>query len=108
MICFLRVCSHVAESEEYYTGLALFNPNTQKATFTISAYSKEGTLIGSVGLELKAGHRISKLISELIPTVQDLVGGTIRIVSDRLLVGQQFFGNKDQSYISSVPPGIIR
>jgi len=97
-------CSHVASSETLYTGIALFNISPGKAVVSIEVFAKDGIKIGETSIELKAGHRISRLISELIPSIENLMGGSIRITSTRPIIGQQFFGDRSGNYLSSVPP----
>jgi Leucine-rich repeat (LRR) protein len=97
-------CSHVASSETLYTGIALFNISPGKTVVSIEVFTKDGIKIGETSIELKAGHRISRLISELIPSIENQMGGSIRITSTRPVIGQQFFGDRRGNYLSSVPP----
>ncbi len=73
-------------------------------TAVIEVFAKDGIKVGETSIELKAGHRISRLISELIPSIENLMGGSIRITSTRPIIGQQFFGDRSKNYLSSVPP----
>jgi hypothetical protein len=92
-----------------FTGLALFNPQTQAASVTIEVYDRDGLLVGDTELELTANARVSQVLyPDLVPESQGLVRGYIRIVSTRPVVVQQLFGNSTLDYLSAVVPKVIR
>jgi hypothetical protein len=101
------VFSQIAESEELYTGIALFNPGNVLASITIDVYAIDGAKTGSTSFTLPRDHRLSRLIRELIPSIHSQVGGSIRVTSDQPLVGQQFFGDSHGNFLSSVP-GVVK
>jgi hypothetical protein len=102
------VFNHVASDKNYFTGLALFVPGEDDAAIQIEVYDNTGKLTGQTQLTLQGGHRISKLISELIPEVKGQVGGFIQVTSDQDLVAQQLFASTKLSFLSAVPPTIVR
>jgi hypothetical protein len=93
-----------------FTGLALFNPQSQAtATVTIRVYNRLGLLVGERTLQLDPRSRISDVLASpnLVPESAGLVGGYIRLISSQPIVGQQLFGNSTLDYLSAVPPAIV-
>ena len=76
------VFSQVANGMGYYTGLAFFNPNSEDATVDIQVFAADGQKTGNAQLTLAAGHRISKLLPEL---VESTAGPDPRSCSNQLI-----------------------
>ena len=96
--------SQVADNELYFTGLALLNPGPLKAAVTITVYSKEGDLIGTIEIELDQGQRVSRFLREFIPSSAGQVGGYVVVDSTEPIVGQELFGSQRSVFLSAVPP----
>jgi hypothetical protein len=99
--------SHVAQGGGYFTGLAILNTQTDAATVTIEVHSESGALVASKVVSLQGGERLVGLISELFPNVQNQMGGFVRVVSTRPVLGLQIFGSLNSSggFLTNVPPG---
>ena len=96
-------------STHFFTGLALFVPGDSPVNVTIRVFDPQGRLKGQAVVALGAGQRVSSVIPELIPSIQTLIGGYIHIGSEGgSIVVQQLFGNSLLSFLSAVPPRIIR
>ncbi|UCF35994.1 MAG: hypothetical protein JSU96_14385, partial [Acidobacteriota bacterium] len=101
------VFSQVATTLDFFTGLALYNPDTEETEITINVYNASGQRKGSAIKLLAAGHRMAGLIPELVPSAATVVGGYIVVESTRPLVAQQIFGQAQLNQFSAVPPKIV-
>lgn len=101
------VFSQVAETETFFTGLAIFNPNDFDVQVEILVYDALGNLTGRYQFELPAGHRTSRLLSELVEEAQGQVGGLIRLRASAGIIAQQLFGLRNLKLMSAVPPNVI-
>ncbi len=100
------VFSHVANVPGLlYTGLALFNPNTDPAPAVIKlkVFSAAGIRTGTHQFELGSGKRVSKLLSEFVPEAEAQAGGYILLTSTLPIVAQELFGTPSTSLLSAVP-----
>ena len=96
-------------STHFFTGVALFVPGDSPVNVTIRVFDPQGRLKGQAVVALGAGQRVSSVIPELIPAIETLIGGYIHIGSEGgSIVVQQLFGNSLLSFLSAVPPRIIR
>lgn len=110
------VFSHVANgtvnpadsSSDYFTGIALYNPNTVSASVTLEVYTKQGQVRRSDTIVLEAGRRSSKLLSEFVPSAGSQIGGYIVLKSDVGIVAQELFGNVFLDFLSAVPPDVFK
>ncbi len=104
------VFSHVANGLNYFTGIALLNPNPQAATVTLDVFSKTGTKTGSNTVRLAPGERLSRLLVDplLVPASAGQLGGFIMLSSTLPVVGQELFGDTAMVFLSAVPPQIIK
>ncbi len=57
---------------------------------------------------MAAGTRVSRLLHELVPETTGPIRGHIVIESTRPLVAQQLFGDYRFSFLSAVPPAVVR
>ncbi len=101
------VFSQVANVRGFFTGLALYNPGEEEANVTVEVFSAEAGKTGEAQLVLAPGARLSKLLTEIVPSTGGQAGGYIRIVSTQGLVAQALFG-AGGSLLSAVPPTIVR
>ena len=90
-----------------FTGMAFLNPGSSSASIQIDVYSADGELTGNTSLVLGPGERISRLLSELVPSADGQVTGSIRVTSTRRIMAQQLFGDFGGTYLSAVPPRVI-
>jgi hypothetical protein len=101
------VFSHVANGAGYYTGLALYNPNSVFADVTVEIYDPDGLLTGTGLFTLAPWNRTARLLNELIPSTAGQVGGYVIVRSTEPIIGQQLFGSSSLSLLSAVPPKVI-
>ena len=100
--------SHIAQGGGYFTGLALLNTGADTATVTIEIHSPSGTTLASNVVTLGAGERMIGLLNELFPSIQNQLGGFVRVDSTRPIYGLQIFGSVDQrsgSFLTNIPAG---
>jgi hypothetical protein len=97
------IFSQVAQNKQYYTGVAIANPNTIDTNVTISIYDTNGTLKGSGARIIKAGARISKLLRELAPSLPDMNAGYFTLKSDQSIFSFAVFGTNGFTALSAVP-----
>lgn len=103
------VFSHVAEGLGFGTGLALVNPGPDPALVTIELRNPAGTLLGSIdNYALGPGERLMGLISELFPDAGDLLGGTLKVISDQPLGNLELFFTQNEKLLSAVPATYIQ
>jgi len=102
----VMVFSQVADTDEFYTGLAFFNPNAESTSITVKVYSSAGVLTGSTNFILGSRKRISRFLRELIPSTADQVGGFVVMESILPIVGQELFGSQNSTFLSAVPPHV--
>jgi hypothetical protein len=102
------IFSHVAVTDGFFTGLALYNPGGSTAQVTIEVFSPNGQKQGETIFSLPPGTRTSQLVRELVQGLTEQLGGYIVIQSTQPLVAQQLFGNMSLDLLSSVPPTMIQ
>ena len=105
------VFSQLANGMGFFTGVALFNPGSADAVFTLEVVSSQGESVGEVTENLGAGQRVSKLLDQFVIASAGQVGGFVTIVSDQPLVGQMLFGvsgTEGVTLLSAVPPTIVK
>ncbi|UCF36644.1 MAG: penicillin acylase family protein, partial [Acidobacteriota bacterium] len=100
------IFGHVANLGQFFTGVALFNPNAETAEVKLEVFSSEGELKGTKNLSLAAGDRLSQVLTELVSESANQAGGYIRVTSDRGIIGQELFGTMDLRLQSAVPPTV--
>ncbi|MFZ0428692.1 MAG: DUF5719 family protein [Acidobacteriota bacterium] len=94
--------SHIATVSGFFTGLALLNPGSVVANVRVMAFTSAGTPIGTYDTALAPGHRISKLINELIQPAGNQSGGFIWVKSDRPIYSTSLFGTS--KVLANIPP----
>ena len=91
---------------DYFTGLALQNPNAATASVTVEAHSANGGLIGSQAVTLTSGARISREVSEwfgvTLPT-----GGYLHVVSAQPVQVLGLLGNDSTGVVLPIMPNIL-
>lgn len=95
--------AHVAQASGYFTGLAVFNPQSSGVTVTVEVFSETGNQVGhSHPISLGPNGRISKLLSEMVPASQGQQGGYFRVTSTAGVVSLALFGDGVQS-LAAIP-----
>jgi Leucine-rich repeat (LRR) protein len=105
------VFSHVARNDEWFTGLALVFPEFHPyaaATVHLRVYSSSGVLLGEGTVGLQPRGRVSRLIHELVPDLPSTLEGYLVLDSDAPVIAQQFYGDYAGTFVSLVPPTIVR
>ena len=100
--------SQIAQGGGYFTGLALLNTAAEAATVTIEIHSPSGTVLASKAVTLGAGERMIGLLNEVFPSIQNQLGGFVRVLSTVPIYGLQIFGSVDQrsgSFLTNIPAG---
>ncbi len=97
------VFSHVAQARGYFTGVAMMNPNSGPAKYTLEVFREDGSLVGSHADTLDPGKKISKLLYQLVPASAGQIGGYIRVHSDLHVVSFSLFGTDDGLSLSAIP-----
>ena len=96
-------------SMDCFTGIALFNPNTQATQVTLKVFDRNGNQVGNTRtVSLGPLNRISDLVENLVSGTSTLVQGYITVDSTQPLVAQQLFGNASLSFLSAVPAQVIQ
>ena len=96
-------------SMDCFTGIAFFNPNDVQAQVSLRVFNHRGQQIGSTRtLTLGPRNRLADLVENLVAGTSDLIQGFISLESTQPLVAQQLFGNGTLSFLSAVPPQIVR
>ena len=93
---------------QFFTGAAFFNPTGANATVKVEVFSSQGEMTGEREFELAPGRRLSRTLTELVPSITEQVGGYILVNSTQPLVGQELFGTNSLSLLSAVPPRILQ
>ena len=105
------IFSHLVNAPGFFTGVALFNPGSADAEFTLEVVSSAGESVGQVTEFLSAGQRVSRLVDQFVTDSAGQVGGFVTIVSDQPLVGQMLFGVSGAhgvTLFSAVPPTVVQ
>jgi hypothetical protein len=97
--------SHVTSTDIYYTGLAFLNPNAADALVAIKIYDNNGSLVGSTNELLKARQRVSRTITQYIPSMigKNQSSGYVLVTSDQPIASFALFGTNDLSIMSAIP-----
>jgi hypothetical protein len=98
------VFAHLAQADGYFTGVAFLNPNPNEAKATVEVLASNGASIGIASLDLASGQRTASLLSGLLPNTAGQIGGYVRIISDRPLIGFELFGSVNGQMLATVPP----
>ncbi len=94
--------SHIATTQDYYTGVAILNPGTLAANVRIVALRPDGQVLGSFDTVLQPRQRISRLIDQYIPPAAGQSGGIIWVSSDVPVYLTSLFGST--SILANIPP----
>jgi len=100
----------IAGPPTWYTGIGLLNASTTDANVEVFAMTAAGTLIGGAGnvptaaFTLPAGHKIAKLLTELVPATASQNDGFlyVRTTNNIPLYGIELFGCNILPILSNV------
>ena len=101
------IFSQVANAAGYYTGLALYNPGQESSDVRISVFKEDESMSGETSLALPGGHRLSKLLYQVVKESADQVGGYIIIRSTLPLISQALFSDW-QDMLAAIPPTVLK
>jgi hypothetical protein len=105
-----QLFSQIASNDFYYTGLAFLNPNATDAQIGIQVYERDGSLIGSNNITVKAGQRLSRTITQYVPEMigRNQTNGYVIVTSDQPIGSYALFGTTNLSLLSAIPPLVIQ
>jgi hypothetical protein len=95
--------THIAQNEQYFTGLAIINPNSTQVFVQVSAYDVTGARVAISTPLIPAGGRFSMLLSQLMPGLPPMTRGYFRIISWSPVTGFALFGTTDVSVLAAIP-----
>jgi hypothetical protein len=95
--------SHVAQDDQFFTGIAAINPGTRTAVVTINVYDTVGRQVASGAAQIPPGGRFSKLLAELVGTLPAMSKGYFQVRSTEPLVSFALFGTWNGSVLSAIP-----
>ena len=100
------VFSQVGSNETYFTGIAMLNPHKVNVVAKIDLYRADGALAGTTTVVIPAKRRISKLISELFPSIvgQNWSSGYLMVKTNLGVASYAVFGTNSLSVLSAIPP----
>jgi hypothetical protein len=97
------ILGHVANLPgQFFTGLALLNPEDDPVDVEISVFAADGSDTGSTSIELPGRGRVSDVLSNLVERAGDQVGGYIILRSSTPFCAQELFGTQNLSLLSAV------
>jgi len=91
---------------DYFTAIALQNPNAAPADITVESHSAAGDLTGSTVVTLPAAYRISREVSELFGAVLP-TGSYLRVVSKTPVQVLGLLGNDRTNVVVPIAPIIV-
>jgi hypothetical protein len=92
---------------DYFTAIAVQNPNANDASVTVEAYAADGKLSGSKTLALPAGGRISREASELFGAVLP-TGSYLRVTSASPVQAMGLLGNEVTKVVLPLAMTIVK
>jgi len=103
-----HVFSHVAQGLGYWTGLALYNPDSTTAAATIEVISSTGSVVATRAVSIGPDQRVVGLLNDLAPTITNQFGGLVRITSSRPIFTFEVVSGADQgaNFIANIPVSI--
>ena len=90
---------------QYYTGIALYNPNRMQANVVVEAFSPKNVSLGKSNVLLERNSRVSATLGQLIPALQGKANtGSVIVTSDLPVTTFEVFGSSRSEFLVSVPP----
>jgi hypothetical protein len=88
----------------YFTGVALYNPNSRDVRVTLDVIDKNGTKSGSATVDLRAGERVSRTLPQLITDITGQIRGYMRITATGPIVAGELIGDQMLQFLTVVRP----
>lgn len=101
------VFSHVVHTSEVFSALALLNSSIQERLVSIEIFDGSAQRTGIALLELAAGQKVARLLSEFFPDLEDQAGGFLRIRSNGPISGLEIFGDRSLDSMGAVLPHVL-
>ncbi len=101
------VLSHVAETDQLFTGVTLLNTNSTDAVITLEVFNVQKQLAGIAFLKLGPSEKEARLLRQLISALPDQEGGFIRVRSSVPIFGFEIFGDYAGNFLSAVPQQVV-
>ncbi len=95
--------SHVAQTEELFTGLTLLNTGSEPALVSVEIFTGDGARSGEAFFDLAAGQKLARLLTEILGDDFRQAGGFVRVRANVPVIGFQLFGGYSLQYLSAVP-----
>jgi autotransporter family porin len=96
--------THLSQSADYYTGLALVNPNAEPSTVLMDLFDKSGMVTASTTLSLAPGERQAGTLAELFGKSIAPADGYIRGSSPQPIFAQEMLRSNDSTgFLANVP-----
>ena len=97
--------SHVASNGQFFTGIAILNPNATDANVVIELHNSDGTLLATRTDVLTALQKTAQVLTEYFPSLigKDQTTGYIRVTSDQPIASFSVFGTNNLSVLSAIP-----
>jgi hypothetical protein len=96
--------SHVAQGAGYYTGLAFLNPNASAVSVDVRIFDRNGVQTAFAPLSIAAGARTARLLTELVPSLGEQLGGYIHATSSLPVFAFELFGSSNGArFLANVP-----
>jgi hypothetical protein len=101
--------SQVASDVNFYTGLAILNPNSAPLRAAIRVYDADGNEIARKVEDLPAFGRVSRLLTEYFPALagRQISEGYMIVEAIENFAAFAVFGAKNLTALSAVPPQIF-
>lgn len=93
--------------KSYFTGIAMYNPNTTDISVTVDVHSDKGAKTGTTTFVLGKGSRMAKTLPQLVSTITNQLRGYLRVTSTLPLVAFELFGDQLLEFLAAVPPQIV-
>ena len=84
-----------AQSDDEWTGIAIFNPSSVETVATIEVFSSEGTSLGTTDVTIPGNTVEIGLVRELSESAVDNENTFVRITSDRTIQAVGYRGSAD-------------
>jgi minor extracellular serine protease Vpr len=101
------VFSHVGHDGEVFTGITLLNPSKEPALISLQVFDSGGNEKGLRLFELPAGTKQARLLNELVPDLQEQMGGFVRLRASSPVIGFEVFGKYNLEFMTAVPQQVI-
>jgi hypothetical protein len=88
----------------YFTGVALYNPNSHDLRVTLDVIDQNGTKMGSAPVDLGAGERVSRTLPQLITGIGGQIRGYMRISATGPIVASELVGDQMLQFLTAVRP----